>query len=510
MSTCLWLERPARWRAWGVSAILAFALLPAVPLLMQALAADGGGMSPFILGNSLKVALLVSVLAWVPGLPAGVMAALYDFPGRRLLLILALLPLLVPSFLWAIGWSNMAVRLGPATMALLGGTVGCVLVFWAAAFPLVLLTTYAAASALSGSQVDAARLAGGEATVLWHVGRYAAIPAALAALLGGVLTLSDPGPGLIFELPTAASEILTSFAVYNDFGRAGRQCALLTAVVLALAAPLAWLAAPRLAHEILARPAGSAQHLRQRGLGIAGAGLVVVVILATIAPLAGLGLPLLRSSDFARAWRDVARTMGNTLLYAGGAAVIATVLGLALAFCAGRSRRLRTACLGIILGLFALPPALGALGVVQAAALAPAWMDPLLRSRLTVCLVLGLRLVPVAALLGLRAWGAMPSSWALAAAVHGIPAGRYVGRVVLPFLLPSAALGALLVVLLALSDIGTAHLLTPPGESTLPLTIFTVMANTGEARVASLCLVYLLLAAGVLTAVWALARRRPA
>jgi iron(III) transport system permease protein len=510
MSSCLWLERPAPWRAWGVTTVLAVAFLPAVPLLGQALAAGGGEVAPALLSNSLAVALLVGVLAWVLGLPAGVLAALYEFPGRRLLLGAALLPLVVPSFLWAIGWSSLAARLGPAATAMLSGRLGCALVFTAAVLPLVLLSAYAAAAALSGSQVDAARLAGGERTVLWQVGRHAVIPAALAAGLGAVLTLSDPGPGLILELPTAASEILTSFAARNDFALAGWQCALLTVLVLALAAPLVWLAAPRFAREMLARPARDLPRVRQSGAAIGGGSLLVLVLVGTVAPVTGLALPILRGGDFTRAWRDVARTIGNTLLYAGGAAVIAAMLGLALALCVGRSRRLRTVCLGIILALLALPPALGALGVVQAAAQAPAWLDPLLRSRLTVCLVLGLRFMPVAALLGLRAWGSMPPSWALAAALHGVPPAKYLSRVVLPFVLPSTAIAKLLVSLLALADIGTVHLLAPPGESTLPLTIFTVMANARESRVASLCLVYVALAAGFLTAVRALARKRAA
>src|SRR5262249_28490409 len=94
-----------------------------------------------------------------------------------------------------------------------------------------------------------------------------------------------------------------------------------------------------------------------------------------------------------------------------------------------------------------------------------------------------------------------------AAAVHGVPLTQYLRRVVVPFLLPTAALALLLVVLLALADIGTVHLLAPPGESSLPLTIFTVMANTRETRVAALCLVYLALAAALLAAVWTLARK---
>src|SRR5262249_17234641 len=150
-----------------------------------------------------------------------------------------LLPLLVPPFLWAIGWSNLAVCLGPGAGALFSGRFGCVVVFWAAALPLVLLTAYAATAALPGSQVDAARLAGGERTVLWHVGRHVAIPAVVAAALGGALTLADPGPGFIFELPTAASEILTTFAVRHDFALAGRQWAVVMAIVLVPAGLLA-------------------------------------------------------------------------------------------------------------------------------------------------------------------------------------------------------------------------------------------------------------------------------
>jgi ABC-type Fe3+ transport system permease subunit len=159
------------------------------------------------------------------------------------------------------------------------------------------------------------------------------------------------------------------------------------------------------------------------------------------------------------------------------------------------------------LALFALPPALPALGVIQLAADAPAWTDPMLRSRLTVCLALGLRFFPVAAVLGLRAWGSMPVSWALAAGIHGVPLGPYLRRIVLPFLLPAGGAALVLVALLATADIGTVLLLHPPGAGSLPLAIFTVMANAPEALVASLCLVYLTVAAGALMAAWPLATR---
>jgi ABC-type Fe3+ transport system permease subunit len=146
-----------------------------------------------------------------------------------------------------------------------------------------------------------------------------------------------------------------------------------------------------------------------------------------------------------------------------------------------------------------------AMGLVQVGTSAPAWADWLLRSRLTVCLALGFRLFPVAAVLGLRAWGSMPASWASAAAVQGVPLTAYLRRVVGPFFVPSALVAVLLVSLLATADVSTVLLLHPPGEASLPLTIFTVMANAPESLVASLCLAYVVGAAILLAALWLLA-----
>ncbi|HEV8717171.1 MAG TPA: hypothetical protein VGX03_30670 [Candidatus Binatia bacterium] len=514
MTSCLLLEQPGKWRILGVTTLLLIAVLPATPLLWRSTVSLNsattfvGAAFGSALQNSAVVALLVAVVSLVVGLPIGVLSALYEFPARNILLALTTLPLLIPSFLWAIGWAMLAAHLGPAVTDVVSGLAGCILVLSMGAVPLVLLTSYAAAIALSGSQIDAARLAGGERTVLIYVSHHVASPALLAAGLGCVLTLSDPGPGQILGLQTAASEMLTSFSALYDFPLAGRQCAVLTTLVLMIAAPLAFLTAPRLTSEIMARQSRAARRIRHRGIaGVIVTGFSVLVLAGTVAPLLGLTLPLAGGEAWIRAWGELSRTAGNTLLYAAGAGGIAATLGLLLAVCTGRSDRFRTVCIGMALALFSLPPALTALGVVQLATTVPAWTDPLLRSRLTVCVVLGLRFFPVAAVLGLRAWGSTSATWALAAAVHGVPLTTYLWRVVLPLLLPAGAVATLLVALLATADVSTVLLLHPPGESSLPLSIFTVMANAPESLVAALCLVYVAVAAGLLAAMWAAAGR---
>lgn len=505
-----------------MSVLFLLPILPACSLLWEAgasVATAGIGEAAFwsALANSVLVALGTATISLVFGLPLGAVSALYTFPARRVLMALVSLPLLVPSFLLAIGWSSVAVYVGWAGM--ISGFAGCMLVSSLVMMPLVLLTSFAASRTLSVSQVDAARLAGGEWRVFLLACRHVGPPALLAAVLGTVVTLSDPGPGQILGLRTAAAEILTSFSVRYDFAHAGMQCVVLAVVVLGLAGPLAYVATPRLAAELLARQTRRPRTMRHpRATALVISALSVVVVAGTIAPTAGLVLPLVQPGaaseigplyggerlalDSSYALWLSRETAANTLIYAVGAGTLATALGLLIALLVGRSERLLRLTLGISLVLFSLPPALTGLGIVQLVTSAPAWTDVILRSRLTVCGALGVRFLPIAVLLSLRAWGSTSPSWAWAAGLQGVSLGTYLRRVVGPFLAPTAALTALIVALLATADVTTVLLLSPPGEASLPQKIFTVMANAPQVLVAGLCLTYLVTAALIVTALW--------
>jgi len=503
MISSLQLERPGRWRVAGLVLIVLVILLPTLPLLGHVsvtAATVVTGAFASALANSLLVAIVAGAVALMIGLPAGVLAACYEFRGSRLLLAAASLPLLAPSVLWAIGWSAL-LALPPM--------LGCILVFATTAVPLVLITAYLVTRGLTGSQVDAARLAGGEPRVLQLALRHAAIPALVAAGLGGVLTLSDPGPAQIFGLRTGAVEILTSFSALYDFGLAAQQCVALTMVALIVAIPVAIFGGPRTARGMLARQVQPLRPARQAGMtAVTLSVMSAFVLVGVIAPVAGLTAPLVAGQAFARALSEVWRTAGDTLLYACGAGAFAVLLGFSLALVVGRQERLRSVTLGIMLAVFAVPPSMTALGLVYLGTDAAAWADPILRSRLTVCIALGLRFLPVATVIGMWAWGNSSPSWALAAGLHGVPLGHYLRRVLLPFLLRAGILSGMLIALLATADIGTVLLLHPPGAGTLPLAIFTIMANAPESLVASLCVIYISLAALLVSGIWIIAGKQ--
>lgn len=513
MISPLFIERRGRWRI-AVIALVALAVtLPAWPLVLPAFHGRPFAVDRTFLSAasvSLRIALGVALVALAIGWPLGVLTSLYAFPARRWVIPLIALPLLLPSFLWAIGWSALAVRVSQLAV-IAGGSTGCVLVFLTVALPLVLLATYAACSTLSDSQLESARLAGGERAVVVYVCRYTAGLALTTATLAGVLTLSDPGPGMIFGVRTAASEILTSFSAQFDFEQGARQCLLLAGIVLLATAPIIVYSAPTLAHQILAKQTRRFAPHPHPAIGRAvAASHVVVGTLLFVLPFIGLALPALDRSQFARAGEVLGQTVVNTLVYAAGAGLVAVMLAILAASAAGRGEGLRQGLLAICVVLFALPPALFALGTVRWATASAAWADPLLRSRLTVCLELGLRLFPVAAILAMRAWGTIPASWSMAAAVHGLSLPRFLVRVVLPHVGPSLAVAIVVVGLLATADVSSVLLIHPPGEGTLPLAIFTIMANAPESLVASLCLVYLIASGAGLLLLWTLIGvRRP-
>ncbi len=483
------------WRWVIVSGVLALAAAPVVPLLGAAVA--GPTTEPLwteifvaAVAGSLRLGAAVALICLIVGFPLGLLAALYRFPARTPLLLVQALPLLVPSFLLAKGWEFVGHQWFPRALSP-GSFPASAAVMGLQAVPLVLFATWAACRNLTASQIDAARLHGGEQTVLKRSAGACAPVAVVTAVLAGILSLTDPGATSVFDYRSAAEEIRTSFAARGDVVLAGRQCLLMAAVALFSALPFLLVGMRRLAAAVLARQMRPALPYPHPALGrIAMAGLIAVSTVGFWAPTLGMCLPTIRDPMLGRAARQVAATAGPSLVYTVGAGVVAVLLATILALSAARDLKLRSVALGVLLMLLALPPALGAIGVAHLAAKTPPALDWITRSQLTVALVLGLRLLPVAAVAMMRAVGSLSPSWTDAAVVHGISRPRLLLRVIIPLLTPALLVSAVLVVVLASADVTTTHLLHP-GRQSLALTIFTVMANSPEGLVASLCLLYL-------------------
>ena len=500
------LEQPGAWRGIGIAAALGVVASPGFILLTRFAASPSTGWSfgagfQSAIGTSLFVAAAALVSALILGMPCGLVAGLYRFRVRPVLLAALALPLLLPSFIWAIGLSMLRIDLGISRDSVLSGIAGVVWSFAALGMPLVVFTTLITVRLLPAGAVDAARIAGGERAVLQYAARAALPPALAAAIIGGLVSLADPGPAQIFGVRTVATEILVSFSALYDFELAARQGFAAALIVTAAAAPVIWFAAGRLILALQPRETRLMELRSVPALKFVGPVVLAVVVLATfVVPVAGIIRPAFSDPSIAAVQAAVARTSGNTLYYALLAGLIATAFALPLAVCSARFAVSRAVVLGALTLVFIVPPAVGALGIVFLAGEAPAWLDPILRSRFTVAAVLGFRLTAIATVVLLRAIGSASPSWALAATVHGVSLGSYARRVLVPFLLRPILTSVVLVALVATADITTVLLLQPPGRDSLPVALFTVMANAPESMVATLCAAYLLIGCAVIAA----------
>ncbi|MHB1435557.1 MAG: ABC transporter permease [Thermoplasmata archaeon] len=355
--------------------LVAFVLLPVSGVVASAFpaAASLSGWATLFadplnrdaLWNSLVQGGLSAGASALVGYPVGVFLGRYDWPGRRLMRSLLLLPFLLPSLLVVLGIADL---FGPGGLLLGGapglgffgrGVGGIVAVNVAFNAPMVALFTAVGAESASGALEESlASLGARPGRVYREVwgppSWWGALAGALLAFLFSALAFAAP---LLLAGPaqyTLEDRIWSLDQILLNTGGA----AMLATVTLAfLAVPTAayLMLLPRLA------PTGSraAPRLRRRNLSpVAGllagitaafaAGellLVGAVLDRTIAPAGGRSWGASWSLLFGP---ETTRSLGlsipeatvNTLAFAGAAAAIA--LGLALGFVFARSLRPRT------------------------------------------------------------------------------------------------------------------------------------------------------------------------
>ena len=106
------------------------------------------------------------------------------------------------------------------------------------------------------------------------------------------------------------------------------------------------------------------------------------------------------------------------------------------------------------------------------------------------------RFLPVAALAVAASARYVPISHEEAAAVSGAGWLRTMWRIVLPQMRMGLAAAWVIAFVLAFGELGVSILVAPPGEATLPVRVYTLIANTPPSHVAALAL----LQAGVIFA----------
>jgi iron(III) transport system permease protein len=453
-----------------------------------------------LLGVSILVAAAAAILAVLAGAALALLLILTDLPGRTLLGAVAMLPLLVPPMVWTLaqsycfGASGLVERLcGDALRPLAaqlntGQYLSTILVLAEVHAPLAMLLVARGVSRLTALGLDAARLSLSRGELLAWTASALKLEAMTACLVVFALSLGNFAVPHVLQCRLTIVDVYVQSSSYLD-----QRGALWTSLPLTLVAALAlacwlWLSQERADAPLMLAPPVVCRLGRWRWPAfLVVIGLVSVVCLLPLgALLAACGSVAHVAAAVREAWPEVE----NTLLIAGGAAMIAC----ASAACVShwlRSKRSWVALSLAALPLFAPPLVLGLawLRVTQRVAVVDlAWLGD---SFWLVVLALASRTWPLGLLVFCIGQRRRPPAETEAARLSGMGMlGRF-RWIELPRLREYAAAALVACFVLAAGDVEISQLLCPAGGGTLALRLFTFL-HFGPAHVAaSLALVQL-------------------
>ncbi|RXF68235.1 ABC transporter permease [Hansschlegelia zhihuaiae] len=354
------------WRARGsgwVAAVALIALLPAAPVASLALTSLQGSWESwpnlirYVLPDAAlqSVALLVGVGVFVAAVGCGAawLVTAYEFPGRRALSWLLLLPLAIPTYVVAYAYLDLTHPLGPIQGAIrwmlgyhsprefrlpdIRGMTGCILLLGLVLYPYVYLAVRATFLGQSGALVEAARTLGvSRSGVFWRVALPLARPAvALGVSLALMEALNDVGASEFLGVKTVTLSVYSTWVTRSDLPGAAQIALAMLILVVGLVAIERW----GRRRQRFAAGARSARPFAARRL--TGWKAAMALALGALPVLFGFALPAGHIAN--EAWKrlsfagfsgPILSEIGNTVMVSAAATVIVVALGAVAAYAA--------------------------------------------------------------------------------------------------------------------------------------------------------------------------------
>ncbi len=514
--------------------LVALLLLPVLAVVGSWLSWDASALSiwrelagtvlPGYVATTLWLCLWVALGTVLVGAGTAVLVGLFDFPGRRWFEWLLLLPLAMPAYVVAYGYTDFFQFSGPLQTGLraafgpqgwlwplgLQGRLlpeirsvgGAAWVFSFALYPYVYLLVRTALTERGVHLMEAARMLGAPmGRRLWSVALPLTRPAMAAGLALALMeTLADFGVSSYFGIQTFTTGIYKAWLSMDNRVAAAQLATLLLAVV----ALLLWLESRAQARMRFAtsrgaagRPVGAPLQLRGRSAALAVLACSLPVLAGFVAPVLFMLRPLF--SDWETLpWSRFVQWTFNSVSLGAGTALLAVALAAALAFASRTQASRLTRGVVQLAGLgYAVPGAvivvglllpLGWLQAVAPASGAGVWLTATVAGLIWAYLV---RFCAVALQSVQSGYARMPitlddsarmlgrSGWTLWSAVHA------------PLLKRSLTAAGLLVFVDVMKELPATLVLRPFNTDTLAVVAYQMARDErlGEAALPSLALV---------------------
>ena len=491
----------------------AAALVPLVYLLIRAGDAGAGGIWEVVsaprtlrlLRDTIGLTLAVTASTIAIAVPLAWLTVRTDLPGRRLLTVLAALPLAIPTYVGGFAFVAFAgprgtlqswlEPLGVERIPSIYGFWGAWLVLTLFTYPYVLLTVRASLRRMDPTMEEASRTLGASAMTTFRRITLPQLRPAITAggLLVALYTLSDFGAVSLLRFDSFTRAIFVSYRASVDRTTAAVLALMLVALTFVV-----------VALELRSRGRASYHRLHAGGSRVAAtvplgrwrwpaAGAVVgLIVMALGIPVGVITLWLVRGLEAGEPMRVTFELAGNSLWAAalGTVVVIVAAWPVSLLAARHRTRTSRLVEMACWVG-YALP------GVVVALSLV------FLGARVTPGLyqTMAMLVFAYAVLFLPQALGSMRSTL-LQVNPELEEASRSLGRgplatfrrIVIPLARPGVLAGGALVFLTIMKELPATLLLAPTGFRTLATQVWNATAESFFGRAAGPALVLILLA----------------
>jgi len=478
----------------AIGIFIACCLLPVGYLLLELLRRPTDSLGAMLLDarrrgllyNTAVLGAGTALVATAIGAPLGILLARVALSGKSVLRLALAAPALIPPYVMGLSWVYLTNSRGispdwiyslPAAIFVLS------LVF----SPLAMLATEVAMRRIDSRLEEAGLMVAPSGRVLRRITLPLTAPSILAgALLIFVLAVSEFGvPGLL-RVRVYTTEVFTAFAALYDFGRALTLTVPLLVSCVCVAAVAAILVGDPM---VTTRRSGSSRPAvfgswRRGGLAFA----LVVIGIALGVPIVVLAGEAARAGSVRQVLAESGSAITNSLVLSATGATLVVSVALWLGYARARTLRSSGRIVDVVfVALFAVPSTVVGVGLIGL------WNRPgivgtVYGTDAMFLLAYLARFVPVAALILAASARNVPVSHEEVAAVSGAGWARTITRIVLPQMRLGIATAWVIVFVLAFGELGVSILVTPPGEATLPIRIYTMIANTPPSHVAMFAL----------------------
>lgn len=495
----------------AVLLLLAIGLAPVVAVFLKSLFVDGGvslknyGMlfqskrEWVLLSNSLLLAGSTTLVTVLLGVPLGILFAKTDLPLKRLFTILFLIPLIIPPYILAIAWfyclgrggvaaSLFGAKIGNFTSHLFFGFPGALFVMVSALLPIVIILTMTYLRTVNPKLEEAAKLSAEWPLVLRKISLPVIVPGIfLSGIIVFVLALGEFGVPMSLRFNVFPVESFTQFSAFYNFNAATAAAIPLGVITLIILVIERFFLRKKTFQFRLTEgpmmivPLGKAKPL----FFTAVSALTFIFVVVPVGVLLAKSFSL---RPYQEALTGSVDSIFRSLAYASIGATCLVVFGLLLGYLLERKVfRFYFAADSIAIFLFALPGTVIGIGLISL------WNTKATNLIYVSTAIIVFGYIAKYAALGERimaaAFSQIPGSMEEAAQIVGVGWFRRLSGTLIPLVKRSLASTWLVGFIFCLRDLDITMMVYPPGQDTLPVRIFTLMANSPEELIAALCII---------------------